>query len=206
MSRIIKQIEIEGLKAITENEFLNALSNVGIKVGSNLIETYLIKLGEKIKKAMPEVKSVRIKRNLPNRIKFIVTEREPIGTVEIDGKLVAIDDENVCFVTNRDISNLPQIMTDIDKVSDGVKLLKALNEMNRNIYFLISKVYNINDRFTLLLKSNTKIFWGEYSDNVVDTQLKLLNKTLQDAESRFRNIEYIDLRLFNEGRVILKPI
>ncbi|MDI6640981.1 MAG: FtsQ-type POTRA domain-containing protein [Elusimicrobiota bacterium] len=225
----IKQIEIEGLESIPEDKFLKALSDVGLKVGGNLIETYFIKVEKKIKYFLPVVKSVRIKRYFPNRIKFIVVEREPIATVKVVGEvestqvgdgvvgeIMAIDEENVCFATDRDLTCLPKIVisSDVSSASSStlpaVKLLKAIQGRDNKLYLSVLKSYNIKGELILLLRSNTKIFWGEYNSGFVDAQIGFLNKVLLDAENRFgggfKNINYIDLKLFNEGRIIVNPV
>ena len=204
----IKYIEIEGLSSIPKEKFLTLLP---VKLKNNLVGTYFTGITKKISTLIPEVKSVRIKREFPDRIIFIVTERKPVAAVEIGKKLIGIDEDNVLFETNRDLSQLPQIVIDsyttgkaISWISNAIKLLTVINEKNEKIYLLISKLYNINSMFTLLLKSNTKVFWTDCNDNI-STQLELLSKTLEFAEQSFKNIEYIDLRLYNEGRIILKP-
>lgn len=197
----IKQIEIEGLKSIQKEKFLELLP---VKIGTNLLETYFSRLEQKLIAVLPIIKHIKIKRTFPDKIKFIITEREPIGIIEKNSKLLAIDDESVCFSSGREITNLPKLIIDtLEMRHSAVKLLKLLKEKDKNIYFTILKLYNLDDTFVLVLKNNLKLFWG--STDTVSTQLKYLNRVLQDATSKFKNIEYIDLRLFKYGRIILKP-
>ncbi|OGS21510.1 MAG: hypothetical protein A3J83_05875 [Elusimicrobia bacterium RIFOXYA2_FULL_40_6] len=73
------------------------------------------------------------------------------------------------------------------------------------MYLNTLKLYNVRDRVTIILSDNTNIFWGFPDKEEFEAKLDYLEKTLKKAKTDFANIEYIDLKLFREGRIIVKP-
>ena len=50
------------------------------------------------------------------------------------------------------------------------------------------------------------IQWGKYRENEVGKKLKYLNIVLDDVGKKYSKVVYIDLKLFERGRIILKPV
>ena len=142
----IKQIEVTGLESISKDKFLNALSTVRLKSCKSIFETYFIKIEKRLKEVLPEIKFVKVVRYFPDKIKFVVKEREPIAIFKgSGGEILAIDEENVYFQTDKDLSYLPEIVIEdvFSESGSGVKLLKAIQEKNMKLYLSILKLYNI---------------------------------------------------------------
>jgi len=200
----IKKIEVKGLETISKDDFLNSC---GVKVKDNLINTYFTGLENKIKNNFREIKTLKIHRKFPDTIEFIVTERKPLAwLIDKDKNQFAVDEENMVFELKSLTDNIPQIEIEKDSLrKDGILLLREIKSKKSDLYFDILKLYNIKDRFVILLKNNIKIFWGEYTENSFNKKLYYLNKVMNDAAKRFNGIEYIDLKLYEEGRIIVKP-
>jgi len=200
----IKRIEVKGLESISKEDFLNFS---GVKLKDNLINTYFTKLEDRIKNNFKEIKSVKIHRKFPDTIEFVVEEREPLAwLVDKDKNQFAVDEENVLFVTKSLPENIPQIEIGKDELRRyAVFLLRDIKSKKLDLYFDILKLYNVKDKFVILLKNNTKIFWDEYIETSFDKKLYYLKKVMEDATKRFNGIEYIDLKLWREGRIVVKP-
>ncbi len=200
----IKKIEVKGLKSISEKDFLRYSR---IKLKDNLLSTLFMDLEYNIKSNLVEIKKIKVIRKFPDTIEFLVSEREPIAWMfDRNKEKFAIDDENVVFELKYSTNILPQIeIEEIDLRKDALVLLKNIKSKKTDLYFDILKLYNIKDRIVLLLKSNTKIFWGKYSNDSFDKKLFYLSKVMEDAKKKFGEVEYIDLKLYSEARVIVKP-
>ncbi|MBU0952281.1 MAG: FtsQ-type POTRA domain-containing protein [Elusimicrobia bacterium] len=200
----IKNISVEGLKSIPEQKFYEILP---VKPGDNLFKTYFMKTEKRIITEFPVVKTLSIRRDIPDTIRCIVTERKPVAWLKDNSETRFVDNENVCFTVE---TSTPQTVPYIEVESDitrkqAVQLLDYLKCRKNNLYLSTLKLYNVRDRVTLVLNDNTKIFWGFPDREEFEAKLDYLEKTLKKAKTDFANIEYIDLKLFQEGRIVVKP-
>ncbi|MFN3966628.1 MAG: cell division protein FtsQ/DivIB, partial [Endomicrobiia bacterium] len=165
----IKNIKVNGLESISEKDFLSCC---GVRIKDNLISTYFMELEVKIKNNLPEIKNIKISRKFPDTIEFTVTERKPLAwLIDKNGKQFAIDDESVLFEIKFSTENIPQIEIEENFRKEAIALLRDMKIKKSNLYFQILKLYNIKDRFILLLKDNIKIFWGKHSNSSFEKKL-----------------------------------
>ncbi|MFH2069691.1 MAG: FtsQ-type POTRA domain-containing protein [Elusimicrobiota bacterium] len=215
----IEEITVSGLDALPESDLLSGLP---VKYGDNLIATYFMRIAGPLKDALPEIKSVRIRRRLPGKISFIITERKPIAWIYHKDGAIGIDDENTCFPLRKNYSAMPEVAIDEPVISrdgvlrdgkpskfrgDAVKLLARILKHKREVYSEIARLSNLKDNFVLKLRDNCEILWGPYNENKIERQIKYTCAVMEQAQNVLGRspIEYIDLQLFDENRIIVKP-
>ncbi len=138
---ILRQIKVDGCESLSADALL---AGTGIECGQNLFKIKLIQVKEHIE-AHPQVRSVEVKRTLPDRLLIRVVEREPIAWVVPDhnqgdpyaiGNSYLVDSQGVLMETSRlhpEFMNLPLITgIDVDALIagqslDSVELQAALN-------------------------------------------------------------------------------
>jgi hypothetical protein len=103
----ITEIRSPLLERLTPAELERAL---GIKVGDNLIAVSL-QAGEQNLSALPWVKSVRLRRELPHALAVDLVERKPAGLVSLGGPLYLVEKDGVPFkrATLAETEGLPVI-------------------------------------------------------------------------------------------------
>ncbi|OGS20941.1 MAG: hypothetical protein A2252_04420 [Elusimicrobia bacterium RIFOXYA2_FULL_39_19] len=199
----IKNIYVNGLKSVDKQKFINSLS---IKYDDNLIKTYFVNIKSKAIKDFRFIKSIAIDRLPPDTIKFEITERTPLAFIYKEGQLNLIDEDRVYFKIENSTFTLPVLETDsLRSTEDAVYLLNALKKKNFQLYFNVLKLYNNKDKVTLILRDNIKVFWGAPDKTGFDEKLKVFDDTMLRAKTDYKDIDYIDLKLSNEGRVVVKP-
>ena len=212
----IEEITVSGLETLPENEFL---SNLSVKYGDNLVATYFMKIAGPLKDALPEIKSVRIRRHMPKKISFVITERKPIAWIYHQDRPLGVDEENVCFTLRKNYNTLPEIAIDVPAIrrdhrepsrirTDAVKLLSRILKYNKEVYSQIARLSNDGqDKLVLKLRDNCEIYWGTYNENKIERQIKYTCTVMEQAKDVFgrKPIEYIDLQLLDENRIIVKP-
>lgn len=203
----IRNITVTGLKSIPREKFYSLLP---AKPGENLFKTYFLRMEKTVTYGLPVIKSFSVSRDIPDTIRFAVTERKPLAWLTKNRQTNYIDEENVCFTveTASYAYHVPYIEVESAETSQqAVQLLSYLKEKDSQLYFNILKLYNIRDRVTIVLNDNSKIFWGFPDSEEFEPKLDYFNKTMAAERERTNNggIEYIDLKLFREGRIIVKP-
>lgn len=78
---------------------------------------------------------------------------------------------------------------------------------NSRLYGSLAKLCAEQDgTISFYTKDGLKVIWGRYVNPEMNTKLKYLNDVMFDGASRFSGLEYIDLMLASENRVIVKPV
>ena len=65
---------------------------------------------------------------------------------------------------------------------------------------------NNTDDIIFITVDNTAIIWGEEMLEHLPNKLKKFRKVYEDAMSRYKQIEYINMNLYLSGRIIVKPV
>lgn len=95
---------------------------LGITDGVNLFSIPINEKRAQLMERAPSIKEISISRMMPDKLKIVIIEREPIACVEVDGRVV--DAEGVVFVRYTRTSGLPVITgsENIKKAKPGDKL------------------------------------------------------------------------------------
>jgi len=108
----LEDVNFQGNKQVSQVELLQ---KGGLEDKLNILS---LNLGEVKKKmeAIPWVKSVQLRRELPNKLLVLVQERQPVSLVLIDGGLYFLDREGLPFkkIEQRDGFTLP-VLTGLNK-------------------------------------------------------------------------------------------
>ena len=208
----IKKIDISGLQTISSQQFMEVLP---VKINDSLIRTYFINFSRELKQLFPEIKSIRMKHRLPDQLILEITERKPVAWLRSKSKLYAVDGENALFSLKVSSASLPEIIdSDFCNVTedsvlrnDMVCLLGYSQKNHESLYKQILKLYyKSNNEITILNRNDMVIQWGKYKENEVSKKLKYLNIVLDDVKKKYSKVGYINLDLFERGRIILKPM
>jgi len=208
----IKKIDVSGLQTISSQQFMDVLP---VKINDSLIKTYFINFSRELKQLFPEIKSIRIKHGLPDHLILEVTERKPVACLRSKGNLYAVDGENVLFSLKVSSATLPEIIdsgfcnvTENSVLRNDIVCLLGYSQKNYEpLYKQILKLYyKSNNEIIILNRSDMVIQWGKYRENEVGKKLKYLNIVLDDVGKKYSKVVYIDLKLFERGRIILKPV
>ena len=85
----VADIEVKGLTKYDKDDVI-AIS--GIKVGDNMFAINKFDVAEKILNEYPYLKTIKIRRKLPDTFIFEITERSPMAYISADGKKWLIDE------------------------------------------------------------------------------------------------------------------
>ncbi|MDR1928568.1 MAG: FtsQ-type POTRA domain-containing protein [Endomicrobium sp.] len=203
---IIKDIEIAGSKNITKAEIKELLP---FKIGDSFVGINLSKTGEEIKKIKPELKNIVI---IPgwHKIKIKFYERIPEAFVLYNNKIFGVDFDNVIFPL-RGFMNKIKVPVIIYKsayerrlVLDFIKKFKAISG---SFFFSVLdvKFNNIGD-VVFTIKNNTTVIWGDWMYENLLNKFRKFMRIYNDATSKYRKIEYIDMSFYSYGKAIVKPI
>ena len=84
----VADIEVKGLTKYDEDDII---ATSGIKVGDNMFAVNKFNVAEKILNEYPYLKTIKIRRKLPDTFIFEITERSPLAYISADGKKWLID-------------------------------------------------------------------------------------------------------------------
>jgi|GEM_PF-3140537 len=201
----LRYVEVIPSKNITRSEVLSLLP---FREGNSIFKLWIRKTKQKILQEKPEIESLKI--NLGWH-KVIVTwkERIPVGWVLKDGSKIGIDYTNKEFPLRGQWAQveLPQLDTkSISERAVVLEFMKALSHFNKE-FFVQGAQFSILGSKSIYfnLKDGTKIYWGTSNSFEVSEKINKLNKVFEDAKSKYQGIEYVDLRFFDQGRILLKP-
>jgi cell division protein FtsQ len=204
---IVKSIEVVRTKNITKAEIKELLP---FKVGDNFFKVNLSEAECEIKKLKPELKNVTIRRGW-QRIKVEAYERIPEAFVVSSGKLFGIDFDGICFPLRGFMNavKVPKLFYKSDyerkKLLNFIKRFKSvcggnyLNNVNE-------MRFNNTKDLIFIMSDNTRVLWGKERSECLAYKFKKFQKVYLDALLRYKRLEYIDMTLYDIGRVFVKPI
>lgn len=200
----IKNIDISGCKNITKSEILALLP---YRKGDSVLCLSFNNIEKSILEYKSEIKNISIRRGW-KRLIVKVVEREPVGLVKVNNKLMCIDYENKTFPIRGHLidESLPEIVyTTENERMEILKFMRLLKTEAKDIYRDIVNFSLESNGMVFKLKDGLKVFWGIPDKTEIGLKLQWLNRVLNDARSRFQGVEYINLIFINDGRIIIKP-
>jgi len=199
----IKNVVFYGNKHLTDDE-LRALA--GIHGNENIITVSRKKVIQMLLKS-PWIKSVSVRKELPDTLSVLIEEVTPFALLDMKGRLFIINDKGDLLeeLKGDSIPFLPVITANPynrdEGFSEALSLTKAMNDLGfsseRNqIEIIVSRPQEL----TILIDGTVvKVGSGDYR--------RKLERLLElEGEIKKRNIpvDFIDLRF--ENRVIVKPV
>jgi cell division protein FtsQ len=197
----LRQIVFVGNTHLTDDE-LKSLA--GLKNGENLLALSSREVYEKMMKS-PWIRSVMIRKELPDRLRIVITESEPFALLDMKGHLFIVDDRGELLEELKDnpMPFLPVItgnpFGDKEVILDAIRLAKAIKTTGLllekdHIEIIAAKAEDLSVNLDGLL---VKVGVGDYEGKLL--RLKALE---DEIKKRDIPVDYIDLRFAN--RVVVK--
>ena len=190
----LEDVSFQGIKRVSQAELLH---KGGLENGVNLLALNLNEV-KKNMESLPWVKNVALHRELPNKLKVVVTEEKPVLLALVNQNLFFMNSEGVLFkkVENKESEFLP-ILTGIDKkdwtpsgqlktpVFQEVTLIQHLLSQGRDPFFpeKISEIhYDPDCGFSLYtIEKGIRITLGKEE---LPLRIKRLEKVWAELEKR----------------------
>jgi cell division protein FtsQ len=199
----IKKIVFTGNKHLSVDE-LRALA--GIHSKDSLITLSGEKISQRLLKS-PWIRSVRVRKELPDTLSISVNEVVPFALLDVNGHIFLTNDKGNLLEELKDnpIPFLPIITGDPFKEKEGfseaITLAKTMNAMGfsserEQIEIVLSKPQELT---SIIDGTVIKIGAGEYRE-----KLERFLELEEEIQKRKIPVDYIDLRFAN--RVVVKPI
>jgi cell division septal protein FtsQ len=200
-----KEILVEGQKTIEKERIENLVRE---KIENKVLffrtkSLFLIKkdiIEKEIKQNFPKVKKVQISFRLPDKIRVLIFEREPLA-IFCKEECYFIDDEGILFEKeNNKSQNLLRIYTQDEKI-DAQALLKILDFQKKIENEFSIKIENAKllsqEEVIFTTSENWQIIFNPKGDlNWQLVKLRLLLEREIPAEKR-KNLDYVELRFDN---------
>jgi cell division protein FtsQ len=203
---IVKDIEIVGTKNVTKTEIKELLP---FKTGDNLLRINLSKAEDEIKRLKPELKNITINRSW-QKVKIKLYERTPEGFVMCGDAVFGIDFDDNLFPLRGFMAatKVPKLFYKSDV--ERKKLLSFVKSFKSVCGGFLSDVSEMKFSSTgdviFVTHGNTVIFWGDGGQDILSHKFNRFQKIYADTMLKYKQIEYIDMTLYNFGRVIVKPV
>ncbi|RYP83337.1 FtsQ-type POTRA domain-containing protein [Nocardioides guangzhouensis] len=172
----VKGVEVQGTAQLTEQQVRAAAA---VPTGEPLARADLAGIRDRVED-LPQVASVDVSRQWPDRILLRVTERQAVAVVEVDGRLRGMDDGGVVF---RDYARRPRVLplvkvpagTGEEALAEGAEVVGALPfRLARKVAYV--EVASV-DRITLHLRDGRTVMWGSAEQS--DEKAVVLDALLQ---------------------------
>jgi cell division protein FtsQ len=199
----LREIVFVGNTHLTDDE-LKSLA--GLRKGENLLTLSSREIYEKMVKS-PWIRSVIIRKELPDRLRILITEAEPFALLDMKGHLFIVDDRGELLeeLKNSPVPFLPVItgnpFGDKEVFLDAIRLAKAikttgllLEKDHVEIIARKAEELSVNLDGTLV-----KVGVGDY-----EGKLRRLRALEDEIKKRDIPVDYIDLRFAN--RVVVKTV
>ncbi len=209
----IKQIKITGKSIYTEQEIIN---NLGIKLSENMFRIDKFKTIKNIENNLPYIKSVMIKRNLPETLEVIIAPAVEVAYVETAGGYAVLSNDGKVLNNLREepklikligsgiikntVGQQAQFSTEGGKevVEQLYELFKKFNVLDGVQQLNIGKVYDLTfiyeDRFVVHLGNSdlldSKIQFFEY---LIKEKSKTEKAIINVSDTADRKASYIPL-------------
>ncbi|AGB41700.1 cell division septal protein [Halobacteroides halobius DSM 5150] len=203
----IREIKIIGNHLLSDQYVLN-YSKVNKKdsifaIDPENIEDKLLKLSQ--------LKSVEVRRDLPNIVVIEIQERRPIAIIPFQSSYQVIDAQGWILEVSNNLFNwnLP-LITGVNikaqekriNLSGNIEIaISYLSKLSKKTLVEITEVHVTSQgQFLLFLKQGGEVKLGNKFD--IERKAKMLDLIYQDVKSRNLDVEYIDLR--SKGNAFLK--
>lgn len=200
---VVHRIVFTGNEHMTDEE-LRTLA--GVKFSDNLLALSGKTVFSNMMKS-PWLRSVSIRKELPDGLHILLTEAEPFALLDMKGRLFIVDDKGKMLEELRDsqVPFLPIIAGDPftrkDSFSESISLVRAIRKtgfMARKDHIEI--IAGKPEELAMNIDGTVvKIGAGEH-----ESKLGRLTELEEEIKKRQIPVDYIDLRFSN--KVVVKPI
>jgi cell division protein FtsQ len=198
----VRNIDFSGNRHLTDDE-LKTLT--GVRREESLLTLSNDRIGRQMLKS-PWIKSVNIRKDLPDTLAITIKESEPFALLEMNEHLFLVDEKGTLLEELRDgsVPFLPVITGDPYREKDGfseaLDLAKTMNEKGfsserDHIEIVAHKPHEVTVTIDGLV---VKMGAGGYEE-----KLGRLLQIEEDINQMAMPVDYIDLRF--AGRAIVKP-
>lgn len=201
----IQKVEIRGINNLSQSEILALLP---FRNGDNIFSFDASDVEAEIARSKPELKNIDVGRGW-KKVTVSVEERRPVAFVNIAGERLGLDADNKPFPLRG--SWAKEFLPEITRAAENerrtlLSFIRALVPKAKEYSAGVLK-FDLEpvDRVILVMKDGSKVFWGPYESSKVEPKLKRLTQVLEEAQSKFQAIEYINLSFFDDGRILVKP-
>lgn len=199
----IRNVVFYGNKHLTDDE-LRSLA--GIHGNENIITVSRKKVSQMLLKS-PWIKSVSVRKELPDTLSVLIEEVTPFALLDMNGRIFIINDKGDLLEELKDnpIPFLPVITANPynrdEGFSEALSLAKSMNDLGfsseRNqIEIIVSRPQELT---AIIDGTVVKVGSGDYRK-----KLERLLELEGDIKKRNIPVDFIDLRF--ENRVIVKPV
>jgi len=205
----LKQIILSETNLVNSSEYYKLVEN---NIGDDLNEINIKKMNEILKKH-PYIKTTRISKVFPSRLKIELIERDPIALINIK-PMVLIDTEGYVMPNIRSTKklNLP-IMTnfnsDLNLYPLGERVLsenvKKISIWLKKIKFKYPSLYENISEMKITTQDNITMILSNYPTNInlgrenIWTKIKILKKFENELLPKtLANFSYLDMRYENQ--------
>ena len=201
----IKKVSVQGLDKLSDKEIV---SYSNIVIGENIFKTNLAKAEYEIEKN-PYVKTVEVKRKLPNTILVDIEERKISYMLQLAESYIYIDAQGYILEISKEKKEVPVligIVTDLSNIQTGDRLVKEdllkfdkVNEIvetckSYEIYSFLNRIdiSNVSNYILYLESENKSVHLGN-ADNL-NTRMLWLKSIVEQTKDK-KGIIFLDMDL-----------
>ncbi len=203
----VESVEVSGNLVLGSDE---VISSSGIVIGTSLLSLRVRDIQAQVE-MLPYVRTARVIREFPSRVRISIDERTPVGYLLVDGTFLAVDREGVileawhgAFLPDEPVitCDLPGDMVPGDQLKGHVNLeiFRVLGLMGEDRDSL-SEINVKENQVTMYTMDGIPVFLG-VPDALVMDKFLVLPGILDDARREGVTLEYIDLRT---SRPVVRP-
>lgn len=203
----IKDIDITGT-SIEEAEKMSQVLKV--RKGDNIFFFRSKEVIRKLLEAHPEILNALLRRKFPDKLIIHIQYRNPIARIAFGERMVCVDEEGVIFKLpglDQKEMFLPQVISSGQSERKMlVTFLKYWQEYNCSLGKDIIKLKTeIPLDIVYYLSDGTKIAWGKLDEELFEQKFERLQIVYRDATKRFKNLRYVNVRYWQDGRILIRP-
>jgi len=196
----VSEIKVVGNKNVSENQIIN---KANIALGSNIFTISKSEVKQYVT-GIDEIKEVRVWRDLPGTIVIAVDEYEPFVRVQLCGKRWLCDRDGNLFHGKTNVKHVI-ICTSQGDVKPLVKVYSTIRDLN--LPFVVGRIVKDKSGYVNLYAGNFSIKGGALdadSSSEIRKKFNDLVKALNDVMARGEIPKYVDLRFYDQGRIIIQ--
>ena len=196
----VSEIKVLGNKNVSENQII---SRANIALGSNIFTISKTEVKQCVA-GIDEIRKVKVWRDLPGTIVISVDEYEPFVRVQLGGKQWLCDRDGNLFHGKTEVKPVI-ICTSQSDVKPLVKIYSTIRDLN--LPFVVGRIVKDKSGYVNLYAGNFSIKGGALdADSSLEIRKKFndMMKALNDVMARGEIPKYVDLRFYDQGRIIVQ--
>lgn len=203
----IKDIDITGTSVEEAEKMSQALK---VRKGDNIFFFRSKEVIQKLREAHPEILNALLRRKFPDKLIIHIQYRNPIARIAFGERMVCVDGEGFIFKLpglDQKEMFLPQVISAGQSERKMlVTFLKHWQEYNCSLGKDIIKLKTeIPLDIVYYLSDGTKIAWGKLDEGHFEQKFERLQIVYRDATKRFKNLRYVNVRYWQDGRILIRP-